>query len=288
MGVKNLPLKNPMDNPEEWVEQVMAELSSIEPDESVADQVAEQAAEQAVKQVQEQAGDSMADIVQEVLVQKSRVKESGVALGKASGDLDVWPVKSMQQSEPAVGPESAEHSMPAGHSKPEEAGLQGLQDSEVAAVAGATGSAVLSDLIPDKEETELRYERLRKAALPTGLFAHFLLIDIQAPVREMRGIPRYLRLQTCCTVIGRHAGARIFLDDAKTVEPKHARVVYEQREKSAEFVLYPVQDAQVLVNGKVISSEGVVCNSGDGVQIGSAHLIFFSKNTAKTAGAQAS
>ena len=115
--------------------------------------------------------------------------------------------------------------------------------------------------------------------LPKGLFAHFLLIDIRAPVREIRGIPRYLRLEACCTVIGRHAGARIFLDDEKTVEPMHARVVYEQREESAEFVLYPVDDAPVLVNGKETSREGVVCNSGDGVQIGSAHLIFFAKNT---------
>ena len=92
-------------------------------------------------------------------------------------------------------------------------------------------------------------------------------------------------------MIGRHAGARIFLDDDKTVKPLHARLLYEQREKSAEFVLYPVEDASVLVNGKEIASEGVVCNSGDGVQIGSAHLIFFAKNTfakntAKSAGVQ--
>ncbi|MCH8268536.1 MAG: FHA domain-containing protein [Acidobacteria bacterium] len=224
MGVENVPLKNPMDNPEEWIEKVIAELSSVEPEEA------------------------------------------------------------------AVSPESAEHSMPAGNAEHEEAGLHGLPDSAVAAVAEATGSAVIPEVIPDpipdREEAALRFERLRKEHLPKGMFAHFLLTDIQAPVREMRGIPRYLRLEACCTVIGRHAGARIFLDDEKTVEPMHARVVYEQREKSAEFVLYPLKGAPVLVNGREIPSEGVVCNSGDGVQIGSAHLIFFAKNTAESAGAR--
>ena len=265
MGVENVPPKNPMDNPEEWIEKVIAELSSVEPDGVPEEQTAEQAAEEAE--------DPVADIVQ----------ASMVGLGEASGEPGVWPAEPMQQPEPLADSEPAEHSMPA--ERPEEAGLPGLPDL---AVAEDTGSAVLPDLIPDNEETELLYKWLKKLVLPNGLFAHFLLIDIQAPVREMRGIPRYLRLETCCTLIGRHAGARIFLDDEKTVEPKHARVVYEQREKSAEFVLYPVQDARVMVNGKVISSKGVVCNSGDGVQIGSAHLIFFAKNTAEAASAQAS
>ena len=277
MGVENVPRTNPMNNPEEWIEQVIAELSSAEPAESAEEQAAEQAAAEAVKQVQQQAGELVADIARESIVRESIVKESivrepRVALGEASGDLDVWPAKPAQQPEPAVGPAPA-----------------------VAAIAEATGSAVIPgvtpDRISDREEAKLRFARLRKMPLPKGLFAHFLLIDIRAPVREMRGIPRYLRLEACCTVIGRHAGARIFLDDDKTVKPLHARLLYEQREKSAEFVLYPVEDAPVLVNGKEIASGGVVCNSGDGVQIGSAHLIFFAKNTfakntAKSAGAQ--
>ncbi|MCZ6751857.1 MAG: FHA domain-containing protein [Acidobacteria bacterium] len=277
MGVENVPRTNPMNNPEEWIEQVIAELSSAEPAESAEEQAAEQAAAEAVKQVQQQAGELGADIARESIVRESIVKESivrepRVALGEASGDLDVWPAKPAQQPEPAVSPAPA-----------------------VAAIAEATDSAVIPGVTPDRisdsEEAKLRLARLRKMPLPKGLFAHFLLIDIRAPVREMRGIPRYLRLEACCTVIGRHAGARIFLDDDKTVKPLHARLLYEQREKSAEFVLYPLEDAPVLVNGKEIASGGVVCNSGDGVQIGSAHLIFFAKNTfakntAKSAGVQ--
>ncbi|MEE8176571.1 MAG: FHA domain-containing protein [Acidobacteriota bacterium] len=279
MGVENVPLTNPMDNPEEWIEKVMAELSTVEPAEAAEEKAAEQIAEQAVKQFKKQAGDLEADIarnsivdptiVQQTDLQESVVKESIV---EESGDPAVWPAKPAQQPEPTAGPDPA-----------------------VAAIAEATSSVVIPDVtpdrIPDKAEAEIRFERLRKMPLPKGLFAHFLLIDIRAPVREMRGIPRYLQLEACCTVIGRHAGARIFLDDEKTVNPLHARVVYEQREKSAEFVLYPMEDAPVLVNGKGISSAGVVCNSGDGVQIGSAHLIFFAKNTfakdkAESAGAQ--
>lgn len=117
--------------------------------------------------------------------------------------------------------------------------------------------------------------------LPKGVYAHFLLIDIAGPVKKVRGIPRYLQLERAKTLIGRYSKAHVHLDDPDTVEKKHAKVIYEEREGKNGFVIYPIDHAQVTLNEGIVSSEGVVLKSGDRVEIGSADLIFFHRDLEK-------
>jgi hypothetical protein len=72
--------------------------------------------------------------------------------------------------------------------------------------------------------------------------------------------------------------AHIRLDDQETVETKHAKVIYEEKDGKREFVIYPIDQARVSVNGQIVSSKGRVLKSGDRVKIGSADLILFHKD----------
>jgi sulfur carrier protein ThiS len=113
--------------------------------------------------------------------------------------------------------------------------------------------------------------------LPEGVYAHFLLIDIAPPIKSVRGIPQYLEVKQTRTLIGSYVNAHVRLDDQNTVALKHAKLIYEERNRKREFVIYPIDPARVSVNGEVVSSEGRVLKSGDRVKIGSADLILFHK-----------
>ena len=114
--------------------------------------------------------------------------------------------------------------------------------------------------------------------LPEGVYAHFLLIDIAPPIKYVRGIPQYLEVKQTRTLIGSYVNAHVRLDDQNTVALKHAKLIYEERDRKREFVIYPIDPARVSVNGEVVSSEGRVLKSGDRVKIGSADLILFHKD----------
>lgn len=113
------------------------------------------------------------------------------------------------------------------------------------------------------------------ASLPKNIYAHFLLIDIDAPVREIRGVPRYIPISNTRTLIGRYAKAHVHLDDLATIEIKHAKLVFEDKNGNRDFFIYPINNAIVSVNRKSLSDEGIILKSGDLVEIGSADLIFF-------------
>jgi sulfur carrier protein ThiS len=113
--------------------------------------------------------------------------------------------------------------------------------------------------------------------LPDGVYAHFLLIDIAPPIKYVRGIPQYLEVKQTRTLIGSYVNAHVRLDDQNTVALKHAKLIYEERDRKREFVIYPIDPARVSVNGEVVPSEGMVLKSGDRVKIGSADLILFLK-----------
>jgi len=114
--------------------------------------------------------------------------------------------------------------------------------------------------------------------LPEGVYAHFLLIDIAPPIKYVRGIPQYLEVKQTRTLIGSYVNAHVRLDDQNTVALKHAKLIYEERDRKREFVIYPIDPARVSVNGELVSSEGRVLKSGDRVKIGSADLILFHKD----------
>jgi hypothetical protein len=111
--------------------------------------------------------------------------------------------------------------------------------------------------------------------LPEGIYAHFLLIDIAPPIKYVREIPLYFPIKQTRTLVGSHINAHVRLDDQHTVQNKHAKVIYEEMEGKREFVIYPIERAQVFVNAKTVSSDGVALKSGDRVKIGSADLIIF-------------
>jgi endogenous inhibitor of DNA gyrase (YacG/DUF329 family) len=115
-------------------------------------------------------------------------------------------------------------------------------------------------------------------SLPEGVYGHFLLIDIAPPVKDIRGIPQYIQIKTTRALIGSYVKAHIRLDDQRTIKTKHAKVIYEERDGKKEFSIYPIDDAPLSVNGKIVSSVGIVLKSGDRVKIGSADLIFFHKD----------
>jgi hypothetical protein len=114
--------------------------------------------------------------------------------------------------------------------------------------------------------------------LPEGVYAHFLLIDIAPPIKYVRGIPQYLEVKQTRTLIGSYVNAHVRLDDQNTVALKHAKLIYEERDRKREFVIYPIDPARVSVNGELVSSEGIALKSGDRVKIGSADLILFHKD----------
>jgi hypothetical protein len=120
--------------------------------------------------------------------------------------------------------------------------------------------------------------------LETGVIAHFLLIDIDGPVKLTRGLPRYLPLTRSRTLAGRYVSAHLHLDDERTVLPKHAKILYEERGGQRLFVVYPLDEARVLVNGRVVTVAGTTLSNGDVVHMGSAKLVFFEKHL-KDAGA---
>lgn len=119
--------------------------------------------------------------------------------------------------------------------------------------------------------------------LPKNVLAHFLLVDIGGEVKKTRVLPRYLPITKVRTLAGRYISAHIHLDDANTVHPKHAKIIYEKRGGEWRFVLYPLDQAQVLTDGLPTPMDGQALQSGDMVEIGSAVLIFFQK-TLKGAG----
>ena len=131
----------------------------------------------------------------------------------------------------------------------------------------------------DLEETKVEaVSSLLGPQLPEGVYAHFLLIDIAPPIKYVRGIPQYLQINQTRTLIGSYVNAHIRLDDQETVETKHAKVIYEEKAGKREFVIYPIDQARVSVNGQIVSSKGRVLKSGDRVKIGSADLILFHKD----------
>jgi hypothetical protein len=115
-------------------------------------------------------------------------------------------------------------------------------------------------------------------ALPKGIYAHFLLVDIASPVREIRGIPRYLPIKETPTFLGRNEKVQILLDDPWTIDLWHARVDLREAEGKALFVISPVDKARITVNGEVVAPGGFLLESEDVIQIGSAQLVFFKRD----------
>ncbi len=113
--------------------------------------------------------------------------------------------------------------------------------------------------------------------LPQGIYAHFLLTNISGLGRK-KGIPRYMKLEKTKTLIGKYASAHIRLDDEDTIEIKHAKIIFEDTGGKKDFVIYPINNASLSVNGSTVSDSGIVLHSGDTVEIGSAELIFFYKD----------
>jgi len=112
-------------------------------------------------------------------------------------------------------------------------------------------------------------------ALPKNIYAHFLLINIDSPAKEIRGLPRYIPINNVKILIGRYAKAHIILDDPNNIEIKHAKLVFEDKNGNRNFYMYPINNATVYINGELLSDNGHVLKSGDLVKIGSAELIFF-------------
>jgi len=115
--------------------------------------------------------------------------------------------------------------------------------------------------------------------LPKDLYAHFLLINIDSRVKEIRELPRYLPINNAKILIGRYAKAHIILDDPHTVEIKHAKLIFEDKNGNRNFYLYPINNAVVSINGELLTDTGNILKSGDLVKIGSAALIFFRYDT---------
>jgi hypothetical protein len=111
--------------------------------------------------------------------------------------------------------------------------------------------------------------------MPKNLYAHFLLININSSVKEIRELPRYIPINNIRTLIGRYSKAHIILDDPNSIEVKHARMVFEDRDGKKDFYMYPINNAMISINGEVLANNGKVLKSGDLVKIGSADLIFF-------------
>lgn len=111
--------------------------------------------------------------------------------------------------------------------------------------------------------------------LSKDLYAHFLLINIDSSMKEIRKLPRYIPINNARTLLGRYAKANIILDDPNSIEIKHAKLTFEDRSGKKKFYLYPINDAIVLINGESLTSTGNILKSGDLVKIGSACLIFF-------------
>lgn len=122
-----------------------------------------------------------------------------------------------------------------------------------------------------------------REGLPKNIYAHFLLIDINAPVKEIRVLPRYIAINNSRTLIGRYSKAHICLDDPASVEIKHAKLIFEENKGQKAFVIYQINNSTVSVNGSSLSGNGVVLKSGDCVEIGSAKLIFFHRDLRRTA-----
>ena len=117
--------------------------------------------------------------------------------------------------------------------------------------------------------------------LPEGVYAHFLLIDIAPQIRSVRELPQYFPIKQTRTLVGSYVNAHVRLDDQQTIETKHAKVIYEERQRRREFVIYPIDQARVFVNGEALSPDGLPLKSGDRVKVGSADLIIFHKDLKK-------
>ncbi len=105
--------------------------------------------------------------------------------------------------------------------------------------------------------------------------AHFMLVDIASPVKEIRGVPRFFPMKESTILIGRYEKAHIQLDDPGTVQLRHARIDLQELDGRLVFLLRPIEIARVSVNGKDVNSAGIALKSEDRIQIGSAKLIFF-------------
>jgi ribosome-associated protein YbcJ (S4-like RNA binding protein) len=211
--------------------------------------------------------------------------------GESAGDLAEWYERKKKE---AVAPPDAEPDSAAA-SRAQHKAYEPARSKPIPAVScpegveapGAGGEIrIPRKKGPDRdEEWESSEGRARQKAdqqipptpLPPSVHALFLLVDIASPARETRGIPRYLPLEYTRTLVGTHAKAHVCLDDPETVRPKHAKVIYEASGGMREFVIYPIQDGEAYVNGRVVPKGGLVLRSGDTVEIGSAELLFFAK-----------
>jgi hypothetical protein len=130
----------------------------------------------------------------------------------------------------------------------------------------------------EKRPTVEREETPLGPFLPDGVYAHFLLIDIAPAIKYVRELPLYFPIKQTRTLIGSYVNAHVRLDDQQTIETKHAKLIYEESEGKRGFVIYPIAQARVFVNGEILSEGGLLLKSGDRVRIGSADLIIFQKD----------
>jgi len=129
------------------------------------------------------------------------------------------------------------------------------------------------EIWPPKEIAEERVLPLPKGILSQELHAHFKLINISGTFKRTRGLPHFFSVERDDTLIGIGKKAHIKLDDPNSVRVEHAKLIYKEKEKA--FVIYPIGDAPVFVNGNRVSAKGLALKSEDRVKIGSADLIFF-------------
>jgi hypothetical protein len=137
---------------------------------------------------------------------------------------------------------------------------------------------VKEEIIPDPEEPVSAVTFCDSdviTVLSKNLNAHFLLINIDSHVKDIRELPRYIPINNVRTLIGRYAKAHIILDDPNTIEIKHAKLIFEDKNGNTNFYMYPINNAMVSINGELLTDKGNVLKSGDLVKIGSADLIFF-------------
>ncbi len=118
---------------------------------------------------------------------------------------------------------------------------------------------------------------IKNAKLPQGIYALFLLIDIGGPAKKFLRLPWYFHLEKVKTLIGRYSKALVHLDDPETVEVKHAKVTYGEKNGRNVFTLCPIEFAEVTKNSRPVPDKGTILENGDLVGIGSAQLIFFHK-----------
>ncbi|AEB10742.1 FHA domain-containing protein [Desulfobacca acetoxidans] len=117
--------------------------------------------------------------------------------------------------------------------------------------------------------------------LPPHIIAHLVLLDIGSPAKGGRELPRYFTLKEQRSLLGRHRQAHVHLFDAATINPKHARIVFQPLTDDLGFIIQPIGESVVRVGGRQIDSQGVLLKNGDSINLGSARLLFFYKDILK-------